>query len=108
MKDWVYNVRSEKNNTKHSSVLLLRLVFFFSEQTLLLLLSPVLQMNQLNCNFFEIVLKKSFEYVDSWAKIFLILYPPLENSATRIAIFYILHIYSLSRHPGPADLWTFY
>ena len=28
------NVRSEKNNTKHSSVLLLRLVFFFSEQTL--------------------------------------------------------------------------
>ena len=28
------NVRSEKKNTKHSSVLLLRLVFFFSERTL--------------------------------------------------------------------------
>jgi hypothetical protein len=28
----------------------------------------------------------SFEYVDSYATIFLILYPPLENSTTRIAI----------------------
>ena len=30
--------------------------------------------------------KISFEYVDSYAKIFLILYPPFENSTTRIAI----------------------
>ena len=29
---------------------------------------------------------QSFLYVDSYAKIFLILYPPLENSTTRIAI----------------------
>jgi hypothetical protein len=28
----------------------------------------------------------SFEYVDSYAKTFLILYPPFENSTTRIAI----------------------
>jgi hypothetical protein len=28
----------------------------------------------------------SFRYVDSYAKIFLILYPPLENSTTHIAI----------------------
>ena len=28
----------------------------------------------------------SFGYVDSYAKIFLILYPPFENSTTRIAI----------------------
>ena len=28
----------------------------------------------------------SFGYVDSYAKVFLILYPPLENSTTRIAI----------------------
>ena len=30
----------------------------------------------------------SFGYVDSYAKIFLILYPPLENSTTRIAVIY--------------------
>ena len=31
---YVLNVRSEKNNTKYSSVLLLSLVLFFSERTL--------------------------------------------------------------------------
>ena len=31
-------------------------------------------------------LKISFGYVDSYAKIFLILYPPIENFTTRIAI----------------------
>ena len=33
--------------------------------------------------------KFSYGYVDSYAKIFLILYPPFENSTTRIAIMYI-------------------
>ena len=32
----------------------------------------------------------SFGYVDSYAKIFLILYPPLENSTARIAIILVL------------------
>jgi hypothetical protein len=40
--------------------------------------------------------KISFGYIDSYAKIFLILYPLLENSTTRIAIAYILK--TLSRH----------
>ena len=34
----------------------------------------------------------SFEYVDSYAKTFLILYPPFENSTTRIAILPIMGI----------------
>ena len=35
-----------------------------------------------------------FRYVDSYAKIFLILYPPLENSTTRIAITHIHNVLS--------------
>ena len=35
----------------------------------------------------------SFGYVDSKAKIFLILYPPLENSTTRTTIMYIFAVY---------------
>ena len=43
------------------------------------------------CDFFSEKIKmmdfeNSFEYVDSFAKTFLILYPPFENSTTHIAI----------------------
>ena len=41
----------------------------------------------------------SFGHVYSYAKIFLILYPPLENSTTRIAIMPIFWLTTLSQAP---------